>query len=395
MTQPFSTQSVLIFRENQQLFALRMEKVKEVLNAIKIRIIPRSHAGILGIVHHDNSFSLIFDLSVLLSQKKKVFTRSDHNYPKIILFLIENQNYGLLVDNIVQIIQISPDDLIPDLASEISNQLGDMSPQTLKFKGDLVSYLDIENVVTKFTASLISLPSPSLNSHSSDVFHRVKFQRDYTISEIDKKLFSISNAELDLFRELGNFGGGNAGSYLSELIGVRVFLEIPPVRIIAFCDLHEIFSDLSAIRQTGKIGPISGNIGAVFAFFIKKTHTNLLYETYLNNQKGEKILPGQGSLNSQKDFISKLLNNLCEKYLQSISSFLEISPLQHIAENISGFGTTILSKVKTSFPIERNKIMLIETRFSVENPKPLVGRFYFFLSSKNVHAVLQLLSDYL
>ncbi|MCK5346615.1 MAG: hypothetical protein KAR20_24565, partial [Candidatus Heimdallarchaeota archaeon] len=333
-------------------------------------------------------------LTVLLSQKKRAFTRSDHNYPKIILFLMENQNCGLLVDNIVQIIQISSDDLKPTLKSETSNQFGHMSPYIFEFKGDLVSYLDIENVVTKFTASLTSLQSLPLNSHSSDVFHRVKFQRDYIIPEIDKKLFSISDAELDLFRELGNFGGGNAGSYLSELIGVRVFLEIPPVRIVAFSDLQDIFSGLSVIRQTGKIGPISGNIGAVFAFIIQETHTNLLYGTYLNYQKGEKFLPSQGSINSQKDFISKLLNNLCEKYLQSISSFLEISPLPHIAENISGFGSTILSKVTTSFPIERNKIMLIETRFSVENPKPLVGRFYFFLSSKNVHAVLQLLSDY-
>ena len=47
---------------------------------------------------------------------------------------------------------------------------------------------------------------------------------------------------MDVFRELGNIGAGNAGNALSQMLNKKVYLEIPPAKVMPLADLVSEYS---------------------------------------------------------------------------------------------------------------------------------------------------------
>ena len=47
---------------------------------------------------------------------------------------------------------------------------------------------------------------------------------------------------MDVFRELGNIEGGNAGNALSQMLNKKVYLEIPPAKVMPLADLVSEYS---------------------------------------------------------------------------------------------------------------------------------------------------------
>ncbi len=56
-----------------------------------------------------------------------------------------------------------------------------------------------------------------------DSFGNVQFQSEFEINQEDKQELQIGDDDLDVFRELGNIGAGNAGNALSQMLNKKVF----------------------------------------------------------------------------------------------------------------------------------------------------------------------------
>ncbi len=53
----------------------------------------------------------------------------------------------------------------------------------------------------------------------------------------------INEADLDLLKEIGNIGSGNAASALSDMIGMPVTISVPRCELIGFSDMSTIIGD--------------------------------------------------------------------------------------------------------------------------------------------------------
>lgn len=53
----------------------------------------------------------------------------------------------------------------------------------------------------------------------------------------------INATDLDLLKELGNIGAGNAASALSEMIGMIVDINVPRCEMVPFAEIEEIIGD--------------------------------------------------------------------------------------------------------------------------------------------------------
>lgn len=54
---------------------------------------------------------------------------------------------------------------------------------------------------------------------------------------------NINEADLDLLKEIGNIGAGNAASALSEMIGQTVTINVPRCELIKFSEMTNIIGD--------------------------------------------------------------------------------------------------------------------------------------------------------
>lgn len=52
--------------------------------------------------------------------------------------------------------------------------------------------------------------------------------------------YELSSEQLDVLREIGNIGAGNAATSMSELINKRLHMEVPSVNIVTFDEMTEI-----------------------------------------------------------------------------------------------------------------------------------------------------------
>src|SRR5690625_6711884 len=51
---------------------------------------------------------------------------------------------------------------------------------------------------------------------------------------------NLSNFQLDMLKEIGNIGAGNAATSLSKLINKRVDMQVPSVKIVPFEEVMNI-----------------------------------------------------------------------------------------------------------------------------------------------------------
>src|SRR5690625_6712070 len=51
---------------------------------------------------------------------------------------------------------------------------------------------------------------------------------------------NLSGIQMDVLREIGNIGAGNAATSMSELIDKRVDMKVPSVKIVSFDEIVDI-----------------------------------------------------------------------------------------------------------------------------------------------------------
>lgn len=59
--------------------------------------------------------------------------------------------------------------------------------------------------------------------------------------DYDMKSVQDNNVYMDVLREIGNIGAGNATTALSQMVNCKIDMEVPRVRILSFNELSNIF----------------------------------------------------------------------------------------------------------------------------------------------------------
>lgn len=57
----------------------------------------------------------------------------------------------------------------------------------------------------------------------------------------------LNNLQLDVLREIGNIGAGNAATALARMLHKRVDMDIPKVKILEFKDVSELLGSAEKI----------------------------------------------------------------------------------------------------------------------------------------------------
>ncbi len=215
-------------------------------------------------------------------------------------------------------------------------------------------------------------------------FQHISPQRDYRPDSNAIKAFNISPDDLDAFRELGNMGAGNAGNALSQILNKKVYLEIPPAKILSLQEVAERFP--SSRKMIGLIGTTKGFFTSNIFLFFRTQHVENLLKEILNSQT--KSLKSKSDLNSSEmSAIKEIFSILMGHYVAAISNFIQkkIDPpdYQFFFKNMKNlFGELIKASEKKDL-----KAIIVETNIRVEEDVELKGEFILVLSPEIVDKV--------
>ena len=151
-------------------------------------------------------------------------------------------------------------------------------------------------------------------------------------SDID--INGINSFHLDVLREIGNIGAGNAATALAKLLDKRIEMKVPQIRVMKFSDVSDVLggaeSEVVGILL-GVTGDITGNIMFVLDLVSARRLVNIL----MGNPLDQEI--EFGSMESSA--LQEVGNILAGAYLSSLSNLTNlriISDVPGIAIDMAG-----------------------------------------------------------
>ncbi|MCI9052767.1 MAG: chemotaxis protein CheC [Lachnospiraceae bacterium] len=169
----------------------------------------------------------------------------------------------------------------------------------------------------------------------------------------------INEIQIDILKEIGNIGAGNATTALAKLINSKIDMKVPKVALVEFPYLAEIIGDEEQL-MVAILVTLSQDIKGMMMFMMDKKSAY-----YLVGQ----LLAGSG-IEVNEDFgememsaVSEIGNIITGSYLTALSSLLNMNidmSIPYVSIDMAG---AILSVPAIEFGKIGDEVLLIQTNF--------------------------------
>lgn len=196
----------------------------------------------------------------------------------------------------------------------------------------------------------------------------------------------LSNIQLDVLREVGNIGAGNAATALARLINKKVDMTVPKVRILEFKDVSETLGG-AEIPFVGILFKVEGDLTGSIMFMLRYEAAVALVSVLMGSApaEGDKVFD-----EIELSALREIGNILAGSYLSALAGLtnLKIIPsVPHLAMDMAG---AILSVPAIEFGKVGDTVLYIETEFLDVGDK-VVGDFFLIPDVESFDILLRAL----
>lgn len=189
---------------------------------------------------------------------------------------------------------------------------------------------------------------------------------------------NLNNFMIDILKELGNIGAGNAATSLALMTSKKIEMMVPNVKILKFKDVAPILGGEEKL-VIGIYFELSGDIAGNIMFALDMVSAINLTNILLNRNKKEEKL-------DEMDIsaLSEVGNILAASYANSLSSLTDLKIMVSVPSISIDMAGAILSVPAIQFGYVSDHALMIETTFK-ENENLVNGNLFFLpeLSSFN------------
>lgn len=196
--------------------------------------------------------------------------------------------------------------------------------------------------------------------------------------------FDIDNLNefmIDILKELGNIGAGNAATALSSMISKKIDMNVPNVRVLEFKDVAEILGGeenliIGIYFELTK--DVVGNM--MFALEVESAInlTNILYDRSTDKKELDEM---------DISALSEIGNILASSYANSLSALTGLDVFISVPSIAIDMAGAILSVPAIQFGHIGDHALMIETIFS-ENNNLVKGNFFLLPNPESFSKIL-------
>ncbi|WP_342561488.1 chemotaxis protein CheC [Paenibacillus sp. FSL R7-0345] len=181
---------------------------------------------------------------------------------------------------------------------------------------------------------------------------------------------NFKDFKMDVLKEVGNIGAGNAATALSQLLNKPIDMAVPKVQLLNFEEI------------TDKVGGAEELVYAVFLRVEGEAPGNLFFIltpeaaiSLLNRVAGIEILPDQELGEMEFSALSEIGNILAGSYLSSLADFTSLSMYPTVPALAMDMAGAILGYGLLQFGQMGDDALLIDTTF-LEGQNEIEGQFF-------------------
>ncbi|TFG07909.1 MAG: hypothetical protein EU539_03755 [Promethearchaeota archaeon] len=207
------------------------------------------------------------------------------------------------------------------------------------------------------------------------------------------KKIKFTPEQLDVLKEIGNIGSGNAITALSKLIGKKVEMSLTSLELTPFWKIPIFFDDndtqvfgiLSQIREKDEF--------RLMQIYSKESVISMINYIYEKNKINHETINLLKDLdNFSLSIIQEIGNILAGHYTSSIANLLSISIIPDVPnialDNIQALTNSTIAK----YSQKSDLIIFIETKLKIEELE-LEGFIFLFAPIKTVKNLLKILDQ--
>lgn len=174
----------------------------------------------------------------------------------------------------------------------------------------------------------------------------------------DISLEQVSETYMDVLKELGNIGAGNAMTALSQMLGCKVDMRVPQIKLLEFKEVGALMGGEEQLMVGVFLG-VEGDITGSMMFLVEKSSAKHLINKIMMGMAPQSDDFTEMELSAMKE----VGNIITGAYLNSLSMMtnLKIYPTPpELAVDMAG---AILSVPAIEFGTVGDNILLIQSQF--------------------------------
>ncbi|MCL2398227.1 MAG: chemotaxis protein CheC [Defluviitaleaceae bacterium] len=180
-------------------------------------------------------------------------------------------------------------------------------------------------------------------------------------------LFSnLGEMHLDVLKEIGSIGTGNAVTAISGLLNKKVQMDMPTVNLVEFGNLADFVGGPENILVGILVG-ISSDINGMMMFLMDIETAKRLVDSVLNGMGQDKNTKLDGIFNEMEfSVIEEIGNIMAGSYLGSLSGLTNLRIRQSVPMAAIDMANALLSVPAIEFGKMADHVLYINSSFSVE-----------------------------
>lgn len=200
----------------------------------------------------------------------------------------------------------------------------------------------------------------------------------------------LTDMHVDVLREIGNIGAGNAATSLSQLLHKKIDMVVPSVNIVSFDEMIELFGDPEEV-VVAILFRIYGDAPSTVIFLLTVEEAETLIQSMLDDPNFK--LSEDSSKNPLAlSALEEVGNILTGSYISALSDLTNL----HLQQSIPHLGIDMAAAVLTYGLLELSQssdyAIVIDSKVNSEETKQtMTGNFFLLPNPESIPVLLNAL----
>lgn len=175
-----------------------------------------------------------------------------------------------------------------------------------------------------------------------------------------RKYEELNQMELDIIREVGSIGTGNAAGALSGLLGTRVGISIPNVYDCSYDEATQVLGDPEKI-VAGVISRMSGEIRGIMLFLFDLDYCSEILKYLMDRQITDFFQLGEMEMSA----LNEVGNIMISTYVSAMCSLADMKVELSVPNTTVNMLGALISVPIVEFGYETDRLLMINSRLNI------------------------------
>ena len=194
----------------------------------------------------------------------------------------------------------------------------------------------------------------------------------------------LSGMQLDILREIGNIGSGNAATALAQLLNAKIDMNVPQVNILPFAEVPDLVGGAD-LHVVGLFLIATGSAPASILFLLPVDKACLLVDMLMGKKWGNTDPSNLSDMDISA--LMELGNIICATYLNALAVFTQLDFRPSVPALGIDMAGAILNAVLAQFGAVADHVLVLETEFK-RDEQEIVGHFFLLPEPGSLDVIL-------